>query len=190
MVITLRRNKRGQLKHRAYKRVKPLKAQYRSLKEYLYWLLIFGLILLLASRIVNASNGYTIEYRDVIQERIIWVEKAKTQDDIAQDLCRKYELDSDCFKILKAMRFKESTNGKYMTGDGGKSKGFYHIQTAMHGITEEVAMDFEKSTEWTIQNLIKNGYKTDKFTAIRKHNGSGSSAINYAKDVLKIIKYY
>ncbi|MDP3057421.1 MAG: hypothetical protein Q8N37_02780 [bacterium] len=89
-----------------------------------------------------------------------------------------------CWQDLKAMREKESFDGKAMTGDGGKSRGWYHIQTKLHKVSDACAMDFECSTEWTVKNLITNGYKIDRLYAISRHNGGGKMAQIYARNVV------
>lgn len=104
---------------------------------------------------------------------------------IAESICLSAGIsDLPCWQDLKAMREKESYNGKAMVGDNGRSRGWYHIQTKMHRISVECAMDFRCSTEWTVKNLINNGYKTNRVYAISRHNGSGIMAQSYAKSVV------
>jgi hypothetical protein len=104
---------------------------------------------------------------------------------IADKICKDAGInDLPCWQDLKAMRQKESYDGKAMTGDGGKSRGWYHIQTKMHKITDACAMDFKCSTEWTVKYLISNGYTANRVYAISRHNGSGIMAQNYARSVV------
>lgn len=109
----------------------------------------------------------------------------ETNDKIAAEICLNAGLvDLPCWKDLKAMREKESYNGKQMTGDGGRSRGWYHIQIKLHKVSDGCALDFKCSTEWTVNNLIANGYKTNRFYAISRHNGGGVMAQNYARSVV------
>lgn len=106
-------------------------------------------------------------------------------DEIARGICLEAGItDLPCWQDLKAMRNKESFGGKVMTGDNGRSRGWYHIQTKLHRITDECAMDFACSTEWTVNNLVTNGYKINRAYAISRHNGGGVMAQNYAKSVM------
>jgi len=106
-------------------------------------------------------------------------------DKIAEKICKDAGLeDLPCWQDLKAMRDKESFGGKVMTGDGGRSRGWYHIQIKMHGVSDACALDFKCSTEWTVKNLITNGYKTNRVYAISRHNGSGKMADIYARSIV------
>jgi len=106
-------------------------------------------------------------------------------DKIAEKICAEAGItDLPCWQDLRAMREKESYNGKAMTGDSGRSRGWYHIQIKLHGITDECALDFECSTAWTVKNLIANGYKINRSYAISRHNGSGKMAQMYARSVV------
>ena len=107
------------------------------------------------------------------------------QNRIAEKICAEAGITNlPCWQDLKVMREKESYGGKIMTGDGGRSRGWYHIQIKMHEVSDECALDFECSTEWTVKNLIANGYETNRFYAISRHNGSGPMAQAYAKNVV------
>lgn len=121
----------------------------------------------------------------VITEEKIINNSEEENDKIAESICLAADItDLPCWQDLRAMREKESFNGKAMVGDGGRSRGWYHIQTKMHRISVECAMDFRCSTEWTVRNLINNGYKINRVYAISRHNGSGVMAQNYAKSVI------
>lgn len=109
----------------------------------------------------------------------------KSNDQIAEYICEKAGVGKlPCWQDLRAMREKESYNGKVMTGDNGRSRGWYHIQVKLHRISDECALDFECSTEWTVKNLITNGYKTNRLYAISRHNGGGKMAQIYARSVV------
>lgn len=113
------------------------------------------------------------------------VNAGPTNDEIADRICNEAGItDLPCWQDLKAMRIKESYDGKAMVGDGGRSRGWYHIQTKMHNVTVECALDFECSTEWTVKNLIAHNYTANRFYAISKHNGGGKMAQAYAKSVV------
>lgn len=170
MEITLKRNKKGKVRTRKYNRIKPLKAQYRAMRSTIYIITILTLLGILIYTITHAKSEYTIEFRDVVRERVILVEKVD-QDDIAEKICNKYELAKTCRNDLKAMRGIESQGGQQMIGDDGKSIGWYQIQTKLHEITQECALDYSCSTEWTVKNLLKNGYNTNRKLALTKHNG-------------------
>lgn len=123
--------------------------------------------------------------RDTAQNDDIVIPSADTRDEIAELICTEAGIiDLPCWQDLKAMRQKESYDGKAMVGDNGRSRGWYHIQTKMHKISVECALDFQCSTEWTVNNLITNGYKTNRIYAISRHNGGGEMAKNYAKNVV------
>lgn len=141
--------------------------------------------ILLAYGSVSAKNTFSIITNTIEKEKIIFVSK-ETNDTIADKICRENGLGETCWRDLKAMRVKESIGGQIMIGDGGKSKGWYHIQTKLHGVSEECALNFQCSTEWTIKNLIRNGYLKNRKYAIMKHNGSGIAAQNYAKEIIAL----
>lgn len=106
-------------------------------------------------------------------------------DKLSEQICADAGITTlPCWQDLKVMREKESFSGKAMTGDGGRSRGWYHIQTKMHKVSVECALDFKCSTEWTVKNLLNNGYKTNRLYAISRHNGSGLAAQAYARNVV------
>lgn len=127
-----------------------------------------------------------IKRDDQVRLVITEVEASPTNDEIADRICKEAGVTEDlpCWQDLKAMRIKESYDGKAMVGDGGRSRGWYHIQTKMHNVTVECALDFECSTEWTVKNLITHNYMANRFYAISKHNGGGKMAQAYAKNVV------
>lgn len=118
-------------------------------------------------------------------EEVNVVRSVEEYDKIAESICLAAGIiDQPCWQDLRAMRDKESFGGKVMVGDNGRSRGWYHIQTKLHNLPLECAMDFKCSTEWTVKNLIANGYKTNRFYAISRHNGGGVMAQNYARSVV------
>ncbi len=119
-----------------------------------------------------------------MEEKVVAISKEEN-DKIAEEICVNAGLtDLPCWQDLKAMREKESYDGKEMTGDYGKSRGWYHIQIKLHDISDDCALDFKCSTEWTVKNLITNSYKINRFYAISRHNGGGAMAQNYARSVV------
>lgn len=132
---------------------------------------------------VNKVIVLTLAKKAVEKDFTVITEEGK--NNIAEKICEDARIyDLPCWQDLKAMREKESFDGKAMTGDNGKSRGWYHIQTKLHKISDACAMDFECSTEWTVKNLITNGYKTDRLYAISRHNGGGKMAQIYARNVV------
>ena len=87
--------------------------------------------------------------------------------------------------ILKAMAKIESDFNSRAIGDRGNSYGLYQINRQHHKVTIRQARDIEWATHWVCQNLNRNGYQTNKFRAVRKHNGSGKMAARYARKVMK-----
>jgi len=76
-----------------------------------------------------------------------------TEEEIKKYIKEKYpEIDN----LLLCMLKKESFYCKYLIGDDGKAYGCWQIHLDKHEISEECAMDFECSTEWSV-NKIKNG---------------------------------
>lgn len=133
---------------------------------------------------VNKIIVMTLAKRVMEEEKVIDISEEEN-DKIAEKICEEAGIqDLPCWQDLKAMREKESFDGKKMTGDGGKSRGWYHIQIKMHKVSDECALDFECSTSWTVKNLIANGYKTNRVYAISRHNGGGKAAQSYARSVV------
>ena len=89
---------------------------------------------------------------------------------------------------LQAMAWVESRYNPKAVGDNGRSRGCFQIQTKLHKITVKQAEDVRFASQWTVNYLIKNGYRKDPRKAIRKHNGSGKMAERYADKVLRKAK--
>lgn len=134
---------------------------------------------------VNTIIIALTEAKRVIVNENQYVVSEDENDALAEQICKNAGItDLPCWQDLKVMREKESFSGKQMTGDGGRSRGWYHIQTKMHNVSVECALDFKCSTEWTVKNLVNNGYKTSRSYAISRHNGSGQAAQAYARNVV------
>jgi len=89
-----------------------------------------------------------------------------------------------CWQTLWAMSYQESKLNWLPTGDGGKSKGWFHIQTKLHNITEACAMDLNCSADWTLKRLISKGFPIYWTYSVQAHNGFGTEAAKqgaYAK---------
>jgi len=76
-----------------------------------------------------------------------------TEEEIKKYIKEKYP---EMEWLLLCMLKKESTYCKHLKGDNGKAYGCWQIHIDKHEITEECALDFECSTEWSV-NKIRNG---------------------------------
>lgn len=103
---------------------------------------------------------------------IKWHVKPESPMEKLSSVCEGLKVtDPDCPKILKAMATQESYFGKVMVGDGGKSHGWFHIQTELHKISKACANDLVCSSTWTLKRMIRNGFLTaNKWTAVGSHN--------------------
>ena len=89
-----------------------------------------------------------------------------------------------CWQTLWAMSYQESKLGYLMTGDQGRSKGYFHIQTKLHNVTEECAKDLNCSADWTLKRMITKGFPVYWTYSVQAHNGFGTEAAKqgeYAK---------
>lgn len=89
-----------------------------------------------------------------------------------------------CWQTLWAMSYQESKLGWLMTGDQGRSKGWFHIQTKLHNVTEECAKDLNCSADWTLKRMITKGFPVYWTYSVQAHNGFGTEAAKqgeYAK---------
>lgn len=89
-----------------------------------------------------------------------------------------------CWKTLYAMTWQESYFNTKKTGDQGRSIGWFHIQVVLHKTTRDCAMNLGCSADWTLSNMIANGYPNRYLNAIQNHNGWGTVAaknLEYAK---------
>lgn len=77
-----------------------------------------------------------------------------------------------CPSILAGMARQESVFGKKMSGDSGKSMGWFHINTTWHDIKKDCAYSLSCSANWTLNRMLAKGYKTNWQNAVRLHNGS------------------
>jgi len=89
-----------------------------------------------------------------------------------------------CWQTLWAMSYQESKLGYLLTGDGGRSHGWFHIQTKLHKISEACALDLNCSADWTLKRMITKGFPIYWTYSVQAHNGFGTPAAKqgeYAK---------
>lgn len=132
---------------------------------------------------------------EVIEEKKAEVKKEKpelTDDEITKTLKKvcstngmhDKENNEVCWQTLWAMSYQESKLGWLPNGDGGKSKGWFHIQTKLHNVTEACAMDLNCSADWTLKRLISKGFPIYWTYSVQAHNGFGTETAKqgaYAK---------
>lgn len=97
------------------------------------------------------------------------------------------------WEILAGLAKQESQLGKFLSGDGGRSVGPFHIYLPAHPeVAIEQAMDWEWSANWAADYLIELGAKENMFKALRLWNGSiknpkthnhAEKVFHYAKNV-------
>lgn len=95
-----------------------------------------------------------------------------------------------CWQTLWAMSYQESKLGWLMTGDQGRSRGWFHIQTKMHQLSDACALDLNCSADWTLKRLISKGFPIYWTYSVQSHNGFGTPAAKqgeYAKIIAKEI---
>lgn len=93
------------------------------------------------------------------------------------------------WQVFAALSKQESSLGKAMIGDGGRSGGWYHILMDTHGVSFKQACDLEWSTRWAINYLYGHcGYNINPFNALRIWNGSldNHATFVHARSVTRI----
>ena len=91
---------------------------------------------------------------------------------------------STCYYDLLAMAYAESRFNCEAVGDGGRSRGCFQIQTALHGVSVADAERYEFAAEWTVDRMVRDlAYPTYRTAAITRHNGAGEMAARYAASV-------
>src|SRR3990167_5282005 len=92
---------------------------------------------------------------------------------------------STCYYDLLAMAKHESGFNCSAVGDGGRSRGCFQIQTALHGVSVAQAENYAFATEWTLDRMVRDlSYPRYRTAAIRRHNGAGDMAAAYASAVM------
>ncbi len=105
---------------------------------------------------------------------------------ILQGVCVARGLSKTCASTLYGMAVVESKFGKAMTGDAGKSHGWFHIHSGYHpGVKKSCAYDLRCSAAWTLDRMIRLGYLEDPDTSIMAHNGTPGipATLNYLAKV-------
>lgn len=150
------------------------------------------------SKPVEAATIQTIqEIKQPEAKEEIKVEAKKNKPELTDDeitktlkkVCSNNGMDDEknnevCWQTLWAMSYQESKLGWLPSGDGGRSKGWFHIQTKLHNVTEECAMDLNCSADWTLKRLITKGFPIYWTYSVQAHNGFGTEAAKrgeYAK---------
>ena len=131
-----------------------------------------------------------LEWNETYPEKLkreveIWKEKAGEPTAILKRVCRNNGItDGDCPKILYAMAEHESFFGEVMSGDGGRSHGYFHIMD-YHKVPKSCSEDLECSADWSLKRMIVNGFKKNRDNAIRLHNGGLDNPVTftYLRDV-------
>ena len=83
---------------------------------------------------------------------------------------------------LVAIALQESSFGKYLVGDGGCSKGFYHRNTCVWG--NEGIGNLEQETIWVADKLNSYGYQDDLITmSFSRYNAPNRPNMQYAEKV-------
>lgn len=101
-----------------------------------------------------------------------WKTKAGEPTAILSHVCRQNGITAkDCPITLYAMAQHESYFGKAMSGDGGRSQGYFHILD-IHKLPKTCTHDLECSANFTLKRMIRYGYKTNPSVAIMAHNGT------------------
>lgn len=124
---------------------------------------------------------------EAAKQGIRWYTKPETKEEKLEAVCQtKGIFDNDCPRILKAMSMQESGFGKWMVGDQGRSRGFFHILNIHKDVTLECANSLTCSASWTLNRMIRNGYMQNKWHAVGTHNSYTPSVGDaYAKAVKK-----
>lgn len=146
------------------------------------------------SKQVYADTVQEVSYLPAVKAVIVAPEKKiepeRIQDSapesIAAELCNARGFDEWCADDLIAMAIAESGVQANVVGDNGLSHGYFQIQTKLHGVSKECTADFHCSADWTLSNLVKNGYPKYRTIAIRRHNGWGEQSKRYAANVKEI----
>lgn len=105
------------------------------------------------------------------------VERSEKKHDITplgilEDVCKERGVfSSDCPKDLYGMATVESYMGLEMTGDGGRSHGYFHIMD-YHKVPSWCENDLRCSAAWSLDRMIRLDYMTNPDVAIMRHNGT------------------
>jgi len=95
------------------------------------------------------------------------------------------------WNLLGGLAGQESGFGAQPFGDGGRSRGIYHISSIYHPeVTLAQAMDWEWSTNWACDYLNKLGFQDDPIRALRLWNGRDDNprTLVHVQNVIRIAK--
>lgn len=149
----------------------------------------------LANGMINTVEAEPLDEPPSIEVKVITpvvVEEDKTPlDEIFIEVCAEKGFhEPQCWKDLKAMAIKETTNLDPMkVGDQGQSYGLFQIHRGYHpDVSIEQARDPWFASRWTLNRLISKGYPEYRTNAIRAHNGSLNNPVTlqYAEKVKSI----
>jgi hypothetical protein len=119
------------------------------------------------------------EIGPLLKDGVTWYD-ARSPLQVLNDVCTSKGITSDdCSKTLYGMAVIESRMGKEMTGDNGNSHGWFHIM-GYNKVSSKCMNDLECSASWSLDRMIRLGYKTDPDYAVRRHNGSASNPMTLA----------
>ena len=112
------------------------------------------------------------ELEETRKELDKWKKKAGEPTAILSYVCRQNGITGkECPITLYAMAQHESYFGKAMSGDGGRSQGYFHILD-IHKLPKSCTHDLECSADFTLKRMIRLGYKTNPGVAVMLHNGT------------------
>lgn len=86
--------------------------------------------------------------------------------------CAANKLGKQCIADLMGMAFVESSFDIERVWDNGEAIGPFQITYKLHKITKDQARSIPFSTKWTMDNLIRHGYKKNRVVAVMLHNGT------------------
>jgi hypothetical protein len=89
---------------------------------------------------------------------------------------------------LIAISIQESSFGKFQSGDGGCSNGYFHLNHCADPARKQIIGDIEKEAQYVCELLIKYGYKENKTLAFARYNSPNNPNFAYAEKVKSRLK--
>lgn len=80
---------------------------------------------------------------------------------------------------LLAISAQESSLGKFLSGDGGCSRGWFHINLCVWDAADIIG-NVAKEAQWAAERLNEYGYALDRITAIARYNRPARPNYAYA----------
>ena len=119
-----------------------------------------------------------------------WDKWEKSPMKVLSDVCASKGLakDAKCPVVLAAMARQESTFGKNMVGDGGHAHGWFQLNDTWHKVTASCSSSLACSASYTLDRMIRLGYKTNWEKSVRLHNGSATNP--KTKTYLALVKHW